>query len=114
MPYRNFTLLGDGLVEAWARHSPFRANRLITALEDFICGGPATRVAPEVPAAVEVYLAPPRSILGGVSDAGALLLVDRRSQTVEIIEVVSDYFEGTGQDWPELVARARRALENHR
>jgi hypothetical protein len=88
-------------------------NRLITALEDFVCGGPATCVAPSAPADVEVDLTPPRSVLRSVSDAAALLLVDRRTRTVEIIEVISDYFEADEQYWLDLVARAERAIENH-
>jgi hypothetical protein len=113
MPFRNFTLLGEELIEKWGHDSPFRMNRLITALEDFVCGGPATRVAPFGAAETEIYLTPPRSILRSVSDAGALLLVDRRARTVEIIEVIGQYFEADEQDWVDLVERSERALENH-
>jgi hypothetical protein len=114
MPFRNFTLLGEDLIEEWAHRSTFRMNRLITALEDFVCGGPATRVAPSVPDPMaEVYLTPPRAVLRSVPDAGAILLVDRQARTVEIIEVIDDYFEASEQDWLDLVERAERALENH-
>ena len=88
-------------------------NRLITTLEDFVCGGPKTSVAPSAPAEVEVYLTPPRSVLRSVSDAAALVLVDRPVRTVEIIEVIDDYFESDEQDWLDLAARAERAVENH-
>lgn len=87
-------------------------NRLITALEDFVCGGPATRVAPSdlESADVEVYLTPPRPVLRAVPDAAALLVVDRRTETVQLVEVIRDYAETSEQDWLDLVARAERAL----
>ena len=113
MPYRNYTPLGLGLIEEWGASAPFRMNRLITALEDFAVGGPATRVAPHLdPAKAEVYLVPPRSILRSVSDAAALVLVDHRGRTAEIIEVIDGYVEASEQDWLDLQARAERALEN--
>ena len=56
---------------------------------------------------------PPRPILRGVADAAALLLVDRRARTVEIIEVINDYFEASEQDWLDLRTRAERALQSH-
>jgi hypothetical protein len=116
MTYRNFKLLGEELLKEQAHRLPFRMNRLITALEEFVCGGPATRIAPFDPAntMVEVYLTPPRHILRGVPDAAALLLVDMQARTVEIIEVIDDYVETDEQDWLDLVARAERALESHR
>ena len=113
MPYRNYSPLGLELIEEWGARAPFRMNRLITALEDFAVGGPATRVAPHLDQAeAEVYLVPPRSILRSVSDAAALVLVDHRTRTVEIVEVIDDYFEASEQDWLDLEARAERALEN--
>ena len=115
MTYRNFTLLGEELIEEWASTTPFRANRLITALEDFVCGGPATRVAPSDPATctLEVYLTPPRAILRAVPDAAALLLIDRSAKTVELFEVIDDYVELDEQVWLDLVERAERALQAH-
>ncbi|RBP01260.1 hypothetical protein DFR50_15722 [Roseiarcus fermentans] len=98
MLLRNFTLRGEDLIAEWGHQSPFRMNRLITALEAFVCGGAATRVAPSAAAETEVYLTPPRSILRSVSDAAALVLVDHRNRTVEIIEVINDYCETTEQD----------------
>ena len=87
MPYRNYTPLGLERIEEWGASFPFRMNRLITALEDFAVGGPATRVAQRFgQAGAEVYLVPPRSILRSVSDAAALVLVDQHRQTVEIVE----------------------------
>jgi len=58
-------------------------------------------------------LTPPRSVLRSVPDAAALVLVDRRAQAVEIIEVINDYFEANEQDWLDLVARAERARKDH-
>ena len=110
MLFRDFDLRGEERIVEWGRTSPFRMNRLITALEDFVCGGPATRVAPVDPADVEVWLTPPRSLLRSVPDAAALVLVYRISRTVEIVEVIDDYFESSEQDWRDLVARAERAL----
>jgi hypothetical protein len=113
MLIRNFKLRGEELIVEWGHKSPFRMNRLITALEDFVCGGPATRVAPSAPADTEIYLAPPRSVLRSVPDAAALVLVDRRAETVEIIEVIDDYVEANEQDWLDVVARAERARSAH-
>ena len=48
MPYRNYMVLGLELIEEWGASAPFRMNRLITALEDFAVGGPATQAAPDV------------------------------------------------------------------
>jgi len=64
-------------------------------------------------AEAKVYLVPPRSIVRGVADAAALVVVDHRQRTVEIVEVISDYFETSEQDWLDILARADRALENH-
>ena len=116
MNYKNFKLFGEEQIEEWAHQWPFRMNRLITALEEFVCDGPATRVAPAdgVSIGVEVYLTPPRSILRGVPDAAALVLVNHRAQTIELIEVIDDYVETDEQDWLDVVSRAERALEIHR
>jgi hypothetical protein len=114
MPYRNYTVLGLELIEEWGASAPFRMNRLITALEDFAGGGPATQAAPDVDEAeAKIFLVPPRPILRGVADAAALVLVDRRAKTVEIIEVINDYFEASEQDWLDLRTRAERALQSH-
>lgn len=116
MLYRNFTLLGEELIAEWAYRLPLRMNRLITALEEFVCGGPATRVAPSDPAdaTVEVYMTPPRLLLRNVSDSAALVLVDMQTKTVEIFEVIDEYVETDEQYWLDIVERAQRALENHR
>lgn len=112
MPYRNYTPLGLDLIEEWGASAPFRMNRLITALEDFAVGGPATRIDQGGAGETEVYLVPPRSILRSVSDAAALVLVDHHGRTAEIIEVIDGYVEASEQDWLDLKARAERALEN--
>lgn len=113
MPLRNFTLLGEEIVAEWAHGSPFRSNRLITALEEFVCGGPATLVARSSGASVEVYLAPPRIVLRGVPDAAALLLVDHAARTLELIEIIDDYVETDEQDWIDICGRAERAIDAH-
>ena len=115
MTYRNYQLLGEELVAEWARHAPFRVNRLITALEAFVCGGPATRAAPLDPldAEIEVYLTPPRHVLRAVPDAGALILVDHTKKIVRLVEVIEDYVEFDEQVWPDLVGRAHGALAAH-
>ena len=59
MPYRNYTPLGLDLIEEWGASAPFRMNRLITALEDFAVGGPATRIDQGGAGETEVYLVPP-------------------------------------------------------
>ena len=114
MPYRDFTLRGEELIEEWGHASPVRMNRLISVLEDFVCGGPATRLAPRGSADAEVYLVPPRSILRVASDAAALLLVDHRQRTVEIVEIIHNYVETSQQNWLDLVERAERTLEDRR
>jgi hypothetical protein len=114
MPYRNYALLGVEFIEEWGASAPFRMNRLITALEDFAVGGPATQAAPEVDQGeATVFLVPPRSLLRSVADAAAVVLVDHRAGTVEIIEVIDTYVEANEQDWLDLRARAERALQSH-
>jgi hypothetical protein len=117
MIFRNFK--GGHLIEQLAQRFPYRAERLGDALEDFVRGDPATgRAGPGTPliridvagVVVEVYLVPPREFLRAVPDSAALVRIDWQSQTVEIVEVIDEYVEATEQDWIDLVARARRAV----
>jgi hypothetical protein len=120
MMFRNF--VGDRLIEQLAQRFPYRAERLVDAVEDFVRGDPAThRVGPgtrviRIDAAdvvVEVYLVPPRDFLRAVPDSAALVRTDWQSLTVEIIEVIDEYVEATEQDWIDLVARAKRAVNRN-
>jgi hypothetical protein len=105
MTYENFDLQGIELITAWADRFPLRMNRLITAIEDFARDGSGLRLAPEAASAVEVFLAPPRPRRPPWSDSAALLLVDHRANTVEIIQVIHELADdGAGS---ALTTRAR-------
>ena len=115
MTYRNFSLLGEDLFAGWARLSPFRANRLISALEDFIQSGAGTQVAPAIsssapPPDVAVYLAPPRAVLRGVPDMAALVRVDRTQRIVRIVGIIDEYGGVDDQQWLNIVAQAEQWL----
>ncbi len=91
----------DGLA---ARHGG-RAERLVGALEAFVTRNTAYSdlVAPaqrEPRGDVEVFCVPSRSVLAEMPDAAALVCVDHRRRTVELISVVEAYGEpGSGSDW---------------
>jgi len=55
---------------------------------------------------------PPRAILRGVPDMGAVVLVDHRSRVLRLLEVIEDYGGDDQSQWRELTERAdRRARE---
>lgn len=99
-----------------AATAPYRASRLIAALEEFVWNGPSDgyRIEPEDSGSLEeVYLVPPRYVLQTIPDAAALVRVDHSMLEIEIILVRSDY---GGPDekaqWTEIKAIAAESLRN--
>ena len=100
-----------------ASTKPYRASRLITALEEFVWNGPSNghRVEPEDSSGlVEIYLIPPRYILRMISDAAALVRVDHSVLEIEII-LVRDEYGGPAEkaQWAEIKQIAMTALGLH-
>jgi hypothetical protein len=106
------SLIGK-LLTKMASAEPYRAGRLVTALEEFIWNGMESgyRVVPEEgEGAVEIYIVPPRYVLA-VPDAAALLRVDHIGLRIEIIRVIEEYGGPSEQSqWMEIRRIARDVL----
>jgi hypothetical protein len=98
-----------------ARADPFRAERLVGALEAFAQRDTqdSFRVLPEAGGEVENFMEPPRYVMKHMPDAAALVRVDHGKRTIELIHVYGDYggAGGVGQ-WNEAQRLARAALDD--
>lgn len=72
---------------------PFRTERLVQSLEDFVRNDTtnACHVAGSASAATEVFLVPPRFVLAHVPDAAALVRVSHERAEIEIVEIIIEY-----------------------
>jgi hypothetical protein len=100
-----------------ARADPFRAERLVGALEDFVQRDTqfSFRVMPEAEGEIEIFMEPPRWVLMHMPDAAALVRVDHGKRTIELIHLVEDY-GGSGEpaQWSEAQRWAYAALMSGR
>jgi hypothetical protein len=98
-----------------ARADPYRAERLVGALEAFVQRDTQDSfpVLPEAGGEVEIFMEPPRYVLKHMPDAAALVRVDHRSRTIELIHIVEDY-GGAGEvgQWNEAQRLASAALDD--
>ena len=95
-----------------ANGSPWKASRLVTALEDFLRDelAGADRLAPAAAGgAAEVFLVPPRFVLAHLPDAAALVRVDHATRRVAVVEVI-DICGGPGMQWAAIEVAAAHAL----
>jgi hypothetical protein len=121
MPVEEYELVQpdpqSAIGRAWndlADKRPERAERLLDAVEHAVGEGLVLsyRVLPTDPAAIEVYMIPPRYALLAAPDAAALLRVDHSAQTIEFIEVVEDYGgPNEAAQWRKLQQIAAAAIQ---
>lgn len=98
-----------------ARADPFRAERLVGALEAFVQRDTRAsfRVLPEAGGDIEIFMEPPRYVLRHMPDAVALLRVDHRKRTIELVHVIEDYGgAGEAAQWSEAQRVARAVLSD--
>jgi hypothetical protein len=105
-----------GVLRKMASEQPYRASRLVTALEEFVWNGgeSGSRVLPEGEEhQAEIYLVPPRFVLSNIPDAAALLRVDHVASMITIILVIENYGgPGEGRQWAEIKRIANQALHD--
>jgi hypothetical protein len=98
-----------------ANADPFRAERLVGALEAFVQRDTQAsfRVMPEAGGEVEIFLEPPRYVLKHMPDAAALVRVHHGRRTIELIHVFEDY-GGAGEEaqWNEAQRLASAAPDD--
>ena len=116
--YHGYDIAGEDELEHYATTSPGRLARTIEALEQFIAVGPTVGsclfplTLDEPDPALCIYLVPPRAILRGVPDMGAVVLVDQRARVIRLLEIIEDYGGDDHTQWRELTEHAeRRASE---
>jgi hypothetical protein len=112
MTYENFALSGEGKIRELVNGIGLRANRMIDALEKFICIGDdlGTEVMRQPRTGRReqaVFLTPSREALRGEPDAAALLLIDYRAQTLQLVHIYEEYGGSDGPQWPDVVSRAQ-------
>jgi hypothetical protein len=98
-----------------ANAAPFRAERLVSALEAFVQRDTqaSCRVVAEAGGEIEVFIEPPRYVLKHMADAAALVRVDHRKRTIELVHVFDDYGgAGEAAQWDEAQRLAGAALDD--
>lgn len=84
---------GATALRTMASAHPFRAERLIAAIESFVAQDTDTadRLARSADGQREVYLVPPGFVLATVPDAAVLVLVDHAARCFSLALLVEEY-----------------------
>jgi hypothetical protein len=104
-----------GVLRRMAIADPFRTERPVGALEEFVQRDTQAsfRVMPEAGGEAEIFMEPPRYVLKHMPDAAALVRVDHGRRTIELIHVFEDYGgAGEAAQWNEAQRWARAALDD--
>ena len=101
-------------LEALAQKHPFRAGRLVTALEEFVLtdANAAYRIEPGDPGQIEIYMVPPRNVLVHLPDSAALIRVDHPRRRIELVTIFEEYGgHGEKEEWKKVRDIARQAVQ---